>query len=253
MFFHAPRLASTLLILLSFIISPHLIAGQVTVAVAANFTKPMQVIVTEFEKQTAHRVTLAIGSTGKLYAQIRNGAPYDLLLSADQLRPEKLLSEQLAVPGSAFTYAKGRLILWSSEADRVQGQELLADSNLKRLAIANPKIAPYGAAAIEALKQLNYYPALQSKIVEGQNISQTYQFVSTGNARQGLIALSQVSDNGSLTHGSGWIIPPQLHQPLKQDAILLKRGAANPVAKALLAYLGSDSAKQIIRRFGYDI
>jgi molybdate transport system substrate-binding protein len=229
-------------------------AGQVEVAVAANFTVPMQIIASAFERDTGHKALLAFGSTGKLYAQIRNGAPFQVFLSADDQTPAKLEQEGLAVSGTRFTYAVGRLALWSAKSGMVDDKgEVLNKGVYAHLAIANPKLAPYGAAAIEVLRQLGLFKSLQPKFVLGENISQTWQFVASGNADLGFVALSQVLKDGQLRGGSAWIVPGNLHAPIRQDAVLLVKGRNNAAAKALLAYLKSDKAKAIIRNFGYDI
>jgi molybdate transport system substrate-binding protein len=227
-------------------------ADEVQVAVAANFTAPMQKIAAEFEKDTGHKAKLAFGATGKFYAQIVNGAPFEVLLAADDETPARLESEHRTVPGTRFTYATGKLALWSAKDGYVDGQgRILRTGDYAHLAIANPKTAPYGAAAIETLTKLNLAERVQGKLVQGENIGQTYQFVSTGNAPLGFVALSQVYRDGKFTSGSGWIVPANLHGPIRQDAVILARGSANPAAKALEAYLKSDKARGIIRSYGY--
>ncbi len=227
-------------------------AGEVQVAVAANFTAPMQQIVTEFEKDTGHVVKLSFGATGKFYAQIANGAPFEVFLAADDTTPAKLEREGLAVAGSRFTYAVGTLVLWSSKPNFIDAKaEVLKSGQFNKLSIANPKTAPYGAAAVETLKKLNLLEAVQAKFVQGENISQTLQFVSTGNADLGFVALSQVFQDGRITSGSAWIVPADMHEPIFQDALILKRGENKPAASALHAYLKSDKVRAIIRRFGY--
>ncbi|MDK6076575.1 molybdate ABC transporter substrate-binding protein [Massilia varians] len=229
-------------------------AGEVQVAVAANFTAPMQKIAAEFEKDTGHQARLAFGSTGKFYAQVRNGAPFEVLLAADDETPARLEKEGQGVPGSRLTYAIGRLVLWSAQAGYVDAKgEILKTGNFKHLAIANPKTAPYGAAALSAMKKLNLAEALQPKLVQGENIAQAHQFVSTGNAQLGFVALSQVYQDGKIASGSAWIVPATYHEPIRQDALVLAKGAANPAAKALLDYLKSDKAKGIIRAYGYEL
>lgn len=229
-------------------------AGEVQVAVAANFTAPMQKIAAEFEKDTGHQARLAFGSTGKFYAQVRNGAPFEVLLAADDETPARLEKEGRGVPGSRLTYAIGRLVLWSAQAGYVDAKgEILKTGNFKHLAIANPKTAPYGAAALSAMKKLNLAEALQPKLVQGENIAQAHQFVSTGNAQLGFVALSQVYQDGKIASGSAWILPATYHEPIRQDALVLAKGAANPAAKALLDYLKSDKAKGIIRAYGYEL
>jgi len=229
-------------------------AGEVQVAVAANFAAPMQKIAAEFEKDTGHQARLAFGATGKFYAQVRNGAPFEVLLAADDETPARLEKEGQGVPGSRLTYAIGRLVLWSAQAGYVDAKgEILKTGNFKHLAIANPKTAPYGAAALSAMKKLNLAEALQPKLVQGENIAQAHQFVSTGNAQLGFVALSQVYQDGKIASGSAWIVPATYHEPIRQDALVLAKGAANPAAKALLDYLKSDKAKGIIRAYGYEL
>jgi len=227
-------------------------ADDVQVAVAANFTAPMQKIAAAFEKDTGHKAVLAFGATGKFYAQIANGAPFEVLLAADDDTPAKLEAEHRTVAGTRFTYATGKLVLWSAQEGYVDGQgQVLKTGNYAHLAIANPKTAPYGAAAVETLTRLNLYDRVQGKLVQGENIAQTHQFVSTGNAALGFVALSQVYRDGKFTSGSGWIVPANLHSPIRQDAVILARGAANPAARALADYLKSNKARDIIRSYGY--
>ncbi|MEH6434024.1 molybdate ABC transporter substrate-binding protein [Massilia sp. DD77] len=228
-------------------------AGEVQVAVAANFTAPMQAIVARFEQDTGHKALLAFGATGKFYAQVRNGAPFEVLLAADDDTPARLENEGQAVAGTRFTYAVGRLVLWSARAKLVDGRgEVLKSPDFRHLAIANPKTAPYGAAAITVLDRLGLRAAVQPRIVQGESIAQAYQFASTGNAELGFVALAQVWRDGKFTAGSGWIVPAHLHQPIRQDAVLLAKGRANPAASALLAYLRSAKAQALIRSFGYE-
>jgi len=227
-------------------------ANDVQVAVAANFTAPMQKIAAEFAKDTGHKAVLAFGATGKFYAQIVNGAPFDVLLAADDETPARLETEHRTVPGTRFTYATGKLVLWSAQDGVVDNQgQVLKTGDYAHLAIANPKTAPYGAAAIETLTKLNLLDRVLGKLVQGENIAQAYQFVSTGNARLGFVALSQVYRDGRFTSGSGWIVPANLHGPIRQDAVILARGGANPAAQALEGYLKSNKAKEIIRSYGY--
>lgn len=229
-------------------------AAEVQVAVAANFTAPMQQIAAEFEKETGHVAKLSFGATGKFYAQITNGAPFGLFLAADDTTPAKLEQEGHAVAGSRFTYAVGTLVLWSSKPNFVDAKgEVLKSGQFNKVSIANPKTAPYGAAAVETLKKLNLLDAVQPKFVQGENISQTLQFVSTGNADLGFVALSQVFQDGKITNGSAWIVPAEMHDPILQDVVILKRGENNPAVSALHAYLKGDKARAIIQRFGYGI
>ncbi|WP_353140468.1 molybdate ABC transporter substrate-binding protein [Limnohabitans sp.] len=232
-------------------------AGEVTVAVAANFTAPMQKIAQAFEQDTGHKAHLAFGSTGKFYAQIKNGAPFAALLAADDKTPERLEKEGLAVIGTRFTYATGRLALWSKSSNLVDDKgEVLRSPNLDKLgiqkiAMADPKIAPYGAAAMEVIHKMGVQANVVPKLVQGESIGQTYQFVSTENAQLGFVALSQISLSGRITQGSAWVVPQSMHTPLKQDAVLLNVGKDNAAALALLKYLQGDKAKTIIRQYGY--
>ena len=227
-------------------------AGEVTVAVAANFTAPMQKIAQAFEQDTGHRALLAFGSTGKFYAQIKNGAPFAVLLAADDETPARLEKEGLAIAGTRFTYATGRLALWSKSANLVDDKgEVLRSHRFEKLAMADPKLSPYGAAAMEVIHKLGEPTKVTPKLVQGESIGQTYQFVSTENAQLGFVALSQISFDGRITHGSAWVVPQSLHTPLKQDAVLLSHGKDNAAAHALLKYLQADKAKAIIRQYGY--
>jgi molybdate transport system substrate-binding protein len=214
----------------------------------------MQQIAAAFARDTGHKAVLAFGSTGKFYAQVTNGAPFDVLLAADDETPARLEKEQLAVPGSRFTYATGRLVLWSARQGYVDAEgNVLQGGAFAHIAIANPKTAPYGAAAVATLKQMHLYDRLAPKLVQGENISQAHQFVASGSAELGFVALSQVSRDGKLTSGSGWIVPAALHRPIRQDGVLLVHGRDNPAARALLQYMRSDRARAIIRSFGYEL
>ncbi|MEI7840403.1 MAG: molybdate ABC transporter substrate-binding protein [Methylococcaceae bacterium] len=236
------------------LIAPTSFAAATLVAVASNFTKPMTEIAAEFEKSTGHTAQLSFGSSGKFVSQVENGAPFEVFLAADEKAPLKLEQSGFAVAKSRFTYALGKLVLWSSAANYVDDKgEILAKYGFQHIALADPKLAPYGAAAIDVLKNKNLLDKLQPLFVLGENISQTYQFISTGNAELGFVAMSQVSENGKITSGSGWIVPQALYAPIKQDAVLLTLGAENPAAKALLDYLKSAPAKAIIQKYGYDL
>ena len=203
-------------------------AEQALVAVAANFSAPMQQIALAFQKDTGHQLKLSFGATGGIYAQIKNGGPFDVFLSADQLTPQKIEAEGLGVPQTRFTYATGQLVLWSKQDGLVDDKgQVLRSKNIQRIAFANPKLAPYGAAALEAMTQLGLLDELKPKLVQGDNIAQTYQFVSTQNAQLGFVALSQVFADGKITSGSGWVLPSSLYKPILQDAILLKNGKDN--------------------------
>ena len=229
-------------------------AAEVQVAVAANFSAPMQKIAAEFEKDTGHKVQLAFGATGKFYAQIKNGAPFEILLAADDETPVKLEKEGAGVAGTRFTYAIGKLVLWSAKPGFVDDQgEVLKKGDFKHVSIANPKLAPYGQAAVETLTALKRLDAIQPKFVQGENIAQTYQFIATGNAELGFVALSQVMKNGKIAEGSAWVVPSSLHQPIRQDAVLLENGKGKPAPAALLKYLGSEKGKAIIKSYGYEL
>ena len=244
------HLCSTLLLCLPFTAS----ADEVRVAVAANFTAPMQKIAEAFARDTGHRAMLAFGATGKFYAQINNGAPFDVLLAADEQTPQRLEDEGQGVTGSRFTYAVGSLVLWSAREGYVDAQgRVLADGDFRHLALANPKTAPYGAAALQTLEKLGLRERLQPRFVQGENIAQTHQFVASGNAELGFIALSQVVEDGRIARGSAWRVPADQHQPIRQDALLLQRGEHNPAARALLDYLKGASAVALIRAYGYEV
>ena len=224
-------------------------AAEATVAVAANFTEAAKAIVKAFETGSGHTIRLSFGATGQFYAQIRQEAPFAAFLSADSETPTRLVAENLAVAGSQFTYAVGRLVLWSAAAERVKGEETLRAGGFSRLAIANPATAPYGAAAMAVLKHLGLEEKLQPLLVQGNNIAQTYQFVETGNAELGFVALAQVAGKSA---GSRWLVPATAHPPLRQDAVLLKAGVDNPAAVALLAFLKGPEAAAIMASFGYE-
>ncbi len=244
----------TLLALTLLSANASVLADDVQVAVAANFTAPMKEIAAAFQKETGHVVKAAYGATGKFYAQIKNGAPFEALLSADAATPTKLIDEGAAVAGTQFTYAIGTLVLWSSKLDIVDsGSAVLKSGDFNKVAIANPKTAPYGAAAIEVLTGLGLLEQVQPKFVTGENIAQTFQFVSTGNADLGFVALSQVMEKGELTGGSAWIIPGSLHEQILQDAVVLSPGKDKPAVATLMEYLKGDEAQAIIKSFGYEI
>lgn len=229
-------------------------AGEVQVAVAANFTAPMQKIARAFEQETGHKALLSFGATGAFYAQVRNGAPFQVLLSGDDETPLRLEREGLAVPGSRFTYATGRLVLWSRDPGLVDGKgDVLRTDRYQRLAIANPRLAPYGLAAMETLDTLGLTARVQPRLVQGDNIGQAYQFVATGNAQLGLVALSQVFADGRIGQGSAWIVPASLHAPIRQDAVLLRAGKDSAAAQALLTFLKGEKARALVRAHGYEL
>ena len=229
-------------------------ADEVQVAVAANFAGPMEKLAEQFQRDTGHKAVVATGATGKFYAQIRNGAPFEVLLAADDETPARLEKEGQAVAGSRFTYAVGRLALWSAKDGYVDAAgNVLKTGDFKHLSIANPKTAPYGAAAVSTLERLGLRDKLQPRFVQGENIAQAWQFASTGNAELGFVAQAQVWRDGKFTSGSGWIVPASMHAPIRQDAALLNKGASNPAAQALLQYLRGDKARALIRSFGYEV
>ncbi|KTT41570.1 molybdate ABC transporter substrate-binding protein [Pseudomonas oryzihabitans] len=238
--------------LVSSVLATSVLADEVQVAVAANFSAPLKAIGETFARDTGHQLVISSGATGQLYSQIKNGAPYEVFLSADDTTPAKLEAEGAAVKGSRFTYAIGSLALWSPKTGYVDGESAVLKRNaFTHLAIANPKTAPYGLAAIQTLAKLGLTDAVQAKLVEGQSITQAYQFVATGNAELGFVALSQIYQDGKLKEGSAWIVPADLYQPIRQDAVLLAPGKDQPAAKALLAYLKGPQAAAVLTAYGY--
>ena len=229
-------------------------AEVVQIAVAANFTAPARALAEIFARTTGHEAKLSFGATGAFYTQIKNGAPFDILLAADDERPIRLEKEGDAVPGSRFTYAVGQLVLWSAKPGFVDGEgAVLKGGNFNKIAIANPKLAPYGAAAVETMDKLGLAAALTPKLVTGESIGQTYNFIATGNAELGFVALAQVLDGGKLKSGSMWVVPAKYHAPIIQDAVILKRAAANPAAKAWMALMRSPNTQDFIRSYGYEV
>ena len=229
-------------------------ADEVQVAVAANFTAPIQAIASDFEKDTGHKLIAAYGATGQFYTQIKNGAPFEVFLAADDSTPEKLEKEGDIVPGSRFTYAVGTLALWSAKDGYIDGTDkTLIGNQYKHLSLANPTAAPDGLAATQVQAKLDLIAKVKNKIVEGQNITQAYQFVSTGNAELGFVALSQIYKDGKVSSGSAWIVPEAMHDPIRQDAVILKKGENNPAAKALAEYLKGPKATAIIKSYGYHL
>ena len=228
-------------------------ADVVQVAVAANFTAPARALAEVFARTTGHEARLSFGATGAFYTQIKNGAPFDVLLAADDERPARLEKEGDTVPGSRFTYATGQLVLWSAKPGFVDDQgAVLKGGHFGKIAIANPKNAPYGAAAVEAMNKLGLAAALQPKLVTGESIGQTYNFIATGNAELGFVALAQVLEGGKLKSGSMWVVPAQYHAPIIQDAVILNRAASNPAAKAWMELLKTPQSKALIRSYGYE-
>lgn len=228
------------------------LADEVQVAVAANFSAPLKAIGERFAQDTGHHLLISSGATGQLYTQIKNGAPFAVFLSADDSTPAKLEAEGAAVKGSRFTYAIGTLALWSPKAGYVDGEgAVLKQNTFSHLAVANPKTAPYGLAATQTLAKLGLTEAVAAKRVEGQNITQAYQFVATGNAELGFVALSQIYQDGQVKEGSAWIVPAALYEPIRQDAVLLEKGKDQAAAKALLAYLKGPQAAAVLKAYGY--
>ncbi|MBP9670924.1 MAG: molybdate ABC transporter substrate-binding protein [Ottowia sp.] len=229
-------------------------AEVVQIAVAANFTAPARALAEIFARTTGHEAKLSFGATGAFYTQIKNGAPFDILLAADDERPIRLEKEGDTVPGSRFTYAIGQLVLWSAKPGLVDGGgAVLKGGKFNKIAIANPKLAPYGAAAVETMDKLGLAAALTPKLVTGESIGQTYNFIATGNAELGFVALAQVLDGGKLKSGSMWVVPAKYHAPIIQDAVILKRAAANPAAKAWMALMRSPNTQDFIRSYGYEV
>ncbi|MFP5505282.1 MAG: molybdate ABC transporter substrate-binding protein [Gammaproteobacteria bacterium] len=229
-------------------VSPVASAGQTRVAVAANFTEAVVEIGRLFREHTGHEAVFSLGSTGKLYTQISQGAPFEVFLAADRKHAARAVAEGHAVADSRFTYATGRIVLFSIDERLITGPETLRNAAFTRIAIANPATAPYGAAAVQVMQALGVHAALAPRIVQGDSIAQTYQFVATGNAELGFVALSQIVGSQA---GSRWLVPEDLHPPLAQDAVLLERGRDNPVAVAFLAFLKGPQAAAVIARFGY--
>ena len=242
--------ASCVFVIAIMVVTPAF-AEQILVAVAANFIPPFREIAIEFEKTTGHQLQVAGGSSGNFYSQIKNGAPFDVFFSADMERPKLLEEEGLGVKETRFTYAIGRLVLWSPSADLMKGEETLHSKKFKRLAFTNPKTAPYGLAAMQTLQKLELWESLQPKIVMGENIGQTMGFIESGNADLGFVALSQALDPRIKGQGSRWDIPTNLHEPIKQDVILLTKGKDNPAAHALMEFIAGPQTKSIIERYGY--
>lgn len=229
-------------------------AAEVHIAVAANFTAPINEIAAAFEKASGHKVIAAFGPTGGLYTQIKHGAPFEVFLAADESTPARLETEGEILAGSRFTYAIGKLVLWSASVGYVDAQgEVLRRNEFNHLSIGNPKTAPYGLAATQVLARLGLSEAVKPKLVEGTNITQAYQFVATGNAELGFVALSQVFKDGQISGGSAWIVPEDMYEPIRQDAVILNKGKDNPAAAALVNYLKGPKAAAVIKSYGYDL
>ncbi|KPQ02866.1 molybdate ABC transporter substrate-binding protein [Marinobacter sp. HL-58] len=228
------------------------LAGEVRLAIAANFHDAAESLAARFEDKTGHNTRISYGSTGKLYAQIRHGAPFDVFLAADQERPRLMEKNSLGVPGTRFTYAEGKLVLWSPDTQAFEDPEtFLKAGDFRRLAIANPRTAPYGLAARQTLEHLGLWASLEKQLVRGESIAQTFQFVATGNAHAGFVAQAQLRDDHE--SGARWDVPDRFHDPISQQAILLVRGLDNDAAGAWLDFLASSEARDIIRQYGYDI
>lgn len=226
-------------------------ADKLTIAVASNFTAPMREIAARFEARSEHKLQLAFGSSGKLFAQINHGAPFQAFFSADQEKPARLIQQGLADADTQFTYAQGQLALWSLQPELVDSQgKVLAGPNYNKLAIANPRLAPYGAAAVETLKNLDLLETTRPRWVQGENIAQTYQFVATENADLGMVALSQIARAGQISAGSTWVVPENLHSPIRQDAVQL---TSSDALNEFWQYMKSPETQNIIRSFGYKI
>jgi molybdate transport system substrate-binding protein len=227
-------------------------AAELSVAVAANFTAPMQKLTPLFEQSTGHHLKLSFGATGVFYTQIKNGAPFEVLLSADDETPAKLENDGLGVAGTRMTYAQGALVLWTPRSTTDQAlQTQLREGRFEHLAVANPKLAPYGAAAAQTLQKMGLTNAVQGKLVEGTNISQTFQFVVSENAQLGFVALSQVCVDGKIAQGTGWIVPISMYEPIRQDGVILSKGKDNPAAAEFLKFFKSDKAVAVMKSYGY--
>lgn len=236
------------------LLSSPVCAGEVSVAVAANFAAPMERIVPLFEKESGHTVKVSLASTGKLYSQIKGGAPFDVLLAADEATPKRLVQDGLAAGGSRFVYALGKLVLWSAQPDFVDARgAVLNKGGFGKLAIANPRLAPYGVAAKETLEKLTMWNAMQGRLLRGEDIAQAYQFVATENAELGFIALSQIMRNGKVSEGSSWLVPAELYKPIRQSAVMLSGAKDQTAAQAFLAFLRSEKAAAVMRGFGYEL
>lgn len=247
-----PKLRNGLLVCAALLQAPVLHADDIAVAVASNFTGAMRELAAAFETASGHRVMISPGSSGRLYAQVVNGAPYDLVFSADQEKPQQLVADGLAVPESRFTYATGTLVLWSADPTvPVEAAEVLRDPANNRVALANPRLAPYGVAAVQVLDKLAGQGISLSRRVTGENITQAYQFVETGNVPAGFVALSQVIEDGKIRRGAGWIIPQDMYDPIRQDAVLLNRAKDNAAAKQFLDFIRGGQGTNIITKYGY--
>lgn len=229
-------------------------SDDVIIAVATNFIDTARALETAFEAETGLEITLSSGSTGQIYAQIENGAPYSVFLAADQERPERLVANGTAVEGTRFTYATGQLVLWSADATILagDGETVLRADDYRALAIANPDLAPYGLAAMQTLSSLGLEETVSDRLVMGQNIGQAFTLVASGNAELGFVARSQILSRPEGEKGSSWLVPESLHDPIRQDAVLLKRGMDDEAAYKFIAFLRSERAAAIIAAHGYE-
>ncbi len=239
-------------LLLLICLSHFVYADQINIAVASNFSEPIKQIAHQFELQFKTKVVISSSGTGALVNQIKNGAPFEILLSADQTTPTELAKDGYAISNSQFTYAQGKLVLWSSQKNLIQNNPSILKSNhYKFLAIANPKLAPYGIAAINTINKLGIMNIIKQKIIMGDNINSTYQYIATGNAELGFIALSQIMKNGNINNGSYWIVPASIIPPIKQDAIILAKGAKNLHIIQFLNFIKSEKIQSLIKNYGY--
>lgn len=246
------KVLGSLLVALNLVIPSQSFAEDILIAVASNFAEPMEQLIAGFEDSTTHEVEMSIGSSGRFYAQIVNGAPFHIFFSADQEKIAELVQAGLTVTDTDFTYAVGRLALWSSDDTKpIVDLEELDGAMVERLAIANPRLAPYGTAAVEVLEALGLADKFQGKLVQGENIAQAFQYVDTGNVKLGFVALSQIYREGNITRGSGVQVPEHLHTPIRQDAVMLKRGEGCSACKEFLDYIKSDEVRTILQEFGY--
>ena len=235
-----------------FVVAANAQAAEIKVAVASNFANTLKEIAVEFQRDTGHQLAITPGATGKFYAQISHGAPFDVFLSADDETPRKLAQEGKAIAASQFTYAIGRLALWSPSPELVdKNADILKTDKFKYIAIANAKVAPYGQAAVQTMQKLGVLSKIEPRVVQGESIAQTFQFVSTGNAQLGFVALSQIFENGKIKIGSAWIVPEEMHEQLKQDAVVLQSCKNTSACQALMDYLKSEKIKKMMSSYGY--
>lgn len=250
----ALRRRFAVIVMLFGLMSSPVCAGEVRAAVASNFSAPMEKIAALFQQESGHTVKLSFGSSGKFYSQIKGGAPFDVFLSADEALPKRLEQEGLAVGGSRFVYALGRLVLWSAQPGFVDAKgSILYKGSYSKLAIADPRLAPYGMAAKETLEKLTMWNAMQERLVKGENITQAYQLIATENAELGFVALSQIMRDGKVSEGSYWLVPSEMHKPIRQSAVLLSGAKDQAASRALLAFLKSEKAMAVMRGFGYEL